>query len=292
MFATARHICRSREPSAITRVSEVLRCSSHLHRRAGPGNLSGVGQRRNQPGVDDVQLTVRLAGILVMLVCFCSCGDSSKGSTATAAPAAAKAPPAVLTTTMAPTTVPTDQLPVTTLAVMPTRDDALVASATPAHVSEPCPESLGGPDGTDAMQAEMAKLEPMLGVVLAYGGQHADQFGSYGLVWQGTNDASVFVSFTADLDLHRDALDNLVAHPDELIVCQVAVSGDVARALAAKLTDDLAGRFSSVGVGGNGVNVVLMPGEEALGDELVAQYGDAVSVTICSDPSACIATAA
>ncbi len=43
------------------------------------------------------------------------------------------------------------------------------------------------------MQAEMSKLEPMLGVVLAYGGERPDEFGSYGLVWQGTNDASVFI---------------------------------------------------------------------------------------------------
>lgn len=158
------------------------------------------------------------------------------------------------------------------------------------HVTEPCPDSPGGPDGTEAMQTEMAKLEPMLGVVLAYGGQHPDEFGSYGLIWHGTNDASVFISFTDNLDRHRDALDQLVAHPDELIVCQVAVSGEVARALVAKLTDDLDGRFSSLGVGINGVEVVLQPGEEALADQLVAQYGDAVDVTVCPDPAACTVT--
>ncbi len=77
-------------------------------------------------------------------------------------------------------------------------------------------------------------------------------------------------SFTSNLDLHRDALNELVAHPDDVVVCQVAVSGKVASALMAKLTDDLSGRFSSLVVGANGIEVVLQPGEEALSDELVA----------------------
>jgi len=140
------------------------------------------------------------------------------------------------------------------------------------------------------MQTELARVEPMLGIVLAYGGRHPDEFGSYGLIWQGVNDATVFVSFTRNLDLHRDALDDLVAYPDELIVCQVAVSGDVARALMVKLSDDLQGHFHSVSLGVGGVEVVLMAGEEALADQLVEEYGDAVSVTVCSDPSACTAT--
>jgi hypothetical protein len=71
----------------------------------------------------------------------------------------------------------------------------------------------------------------------------------------------VFISFATHLDQHRRALNDLVAHPDELIVCQVAVSGDVARALIAKLTDDLNGRFSALANGIDGVQVVLKPGE-------------------------------
>jgi hypothetical protein len=255
------------------------------------GHYDRVGQRGNRAGVGCVQRSVRLAGSLLMLICCCSCGDSSNAPSAVSPPAVdTLAPRTVLPTTTAPPPALTDALPATTLLVMPTRDDALVASATPTNVTEPCPDSAGGPDGTDAMQTEMAKVEPMLGVVLAYGGEHADEFGSYGLVWHGTNDASVFISFTNNLDLHRDALNKLVAHPDQLIVCQVAVSGDVARALVAKLTDDLNGRFSSVGLGITGVQVVLMPGEQALADELVAQYGDAVSVTVGPDTTASTVT--
>jgi hypothetical protein len=168
----------------------------------------------------------------------------------------------------------------------PQRDDALVAAMRPATVTEPCPVSSGGPDGSDAMFAEMSKVEPMLGVVLQYGGQHREQFGSYGLVWHGVNDASVFISFTTDLDVHRDALRTLVSYPDELIVCQVAVSGDVAQALAAQLADELEGRYQSVGVGINGVEVVLMPGEEALAADLAEEYGGALTVTAGSPAEA------
>ena len=140
------------------------------------------------------------------------------------------------------------------------------------------------------MQAEVARLEPMLGQVLAYGGQHPGEFGSYGLIWQSGNDASVFISFTSNLAVHRNALNDLVSYPDELIVCQVGVSGDVARALMAKLTDDLQGHFQSVGLGMGGVEVVLLPGQQALADELVAKYGDAVVVTVCENEASCTMT--
>jgi hypothetical protein len=173
---------------------------------------------------------------------------------------------------------------------MPVRDDALVASIKPTRVTEPCLDSPSGPDGTADMQVEVARLEPMLGQVLAYGGQHPDEFGSYGLIWQSINDASVFISFTSNLDVHRGALNDLVSHPDELIVCQVAVSGDVARALTVKLTDDLQGHVQSVGLGMGGVEIVLMPGDQALADELVAKYGDAVEVTVCPDAVNCLTT--
>ncbi len=174
---------------------------------------------------------------------------------------------------------------------MPTRDDALVASVVPTQVTEPCPASQ--PDaGEDAeefeqMMAESSRLEPMLGQVLAYGGQHPDEFGTYGLIWQSGGDASVFISFTSDLDAHRDALRKSVAYPDELVVCQVAVSGDVARALMVKLTDELRGHYQSIGLGMGPVEVVLNPGEHTLADKLVSEYGDAVVVTICPDATSC-----
>jgi len=176
--------------------------------------------------------------------------------------------------------LPATTLVATTLVGTPARNDALVDSIEPTEVVQPCPDSPGRPDGSAEMQTELSELEPMLGTVLAYGQQHRDEFGSYGLIWHGLNDASVFVSFTTNLDQHHAALADVVAHPDELIVCQVAVSGDVAQALMAKLTDELQGRFESVQTGAGGVEVVLVSGEEALADQLRLQYGDAVNVTV------------
>ena len=126
--------------------------------------------------------------------------------------------------------------------------------------------------------------------ILVLDGTLGDEFGSYGLIWQSVDDASVFISFTSNLAAHRDALNDLVSSPDELIVCQVAVTDDVARALMAKLTDDLQGRFQSVGLGMRGVEIVLMPGQQTLADELVANYGDAVYVTVCADEASCTVT--
>ena len=229
-------------------------------------------------------------GPLFLMCLICSCGSPSSTSTEDGASVPGTLPPPTGLPTTAPEPARTGVLPATTVFVMPASDDALVASIKPTRVTEPCPDSASGPDGTADMQAEAARLEPMLGQVLAYGGQHPAEFGSYGLIWNSVNDASVFISFTSRLDVHRDALNNLVSFPDELIVCQVAVSGDLARALAARLTDDLQGHFESVGLGMGAVEIVLMPGEQALADELDAKYGDAVQVTVCSDASACTIT--
>ena len=83
----------------------------------------------------------------------------------------------------------------------------------------------------------------------AYGTDHADEFGTYGLIWHDAGDASVFISLTTDLDAHRAALAEIVEYPDELIVCQAALSGTANQALQAALVDELAGRFISIGQG-------------------------------------------
>lgn len=188
-------------------------------------------------------------------------------------------------TTVLPDTA-TGNLPGTTLLAVPTRNDALVASAVPMQVTEPCPPSSSGA-GSDQMIGESAHLEPMLGQVLAYGGEHPDEFGAYGFIWHDGGDASVFISFTSNLDTHRASLQGLVAYPDELIVCQVAVSGEVSRALMAKLSDELEGRYMSVVIGMGAVEVALKPGEDALAAELVEAYGAAVNVEVCPTIEAC-----
>jgi hypothetical protein len=159
-----------------------------------------------------------------------------------------------------------------------------VSAIAPGQVAEPCPQSTSNPVDT---QSEAGRLEPMLGQVLAYGGQHSTEFGNYGLVWHNDGNASVVISFTGNLDTHRTALRSQVAHPDELIVCQVAIPGDVAQALSTKLVDELAGHFQSIGQGIGPIDVVLNPGENALADQLGEQYGDALRVTVCADDAGC-----
>ena len=62
------------------------------------------------------------------------------------------------------------------------------------------------------------------------------------------------------------------------------------QALMARLSDELQGHFSSVGVGVNGVEVLLNPGEQALAAQLLAEYGDAVRVSVCEDADGCVFT--
>lgn len=176
-------------------------------------------------------------------------------------------------------------LPATAVAVSITANEALVDSIMPTHVTQPCPRS-----ATEGGQnvAEATRLEPVLGQILTYGSAHRNEFGNYGLLWQSNDDASVFIAFTSHVDEHRDALDKIVAHPEELIVCQVALSADAARALLAKLSNELIpDQASSVGLGAGGVEVVLFPGHEAVAVQLTTRYGDAVTVTTCPDQTSC-----
>lgn len=155
---------------------------------------------------------------------------------------------------------------------------APIASLPANTITQPCPESsdAGGTGGP----ADVTRVEPMLGQVLAYGGEHADVFGTYGLIWHDSEDVSAFISFTTDVDHHRDELRSIVEYPDELIVCQAPVTGDVASGIAAQLTDELAGRFQHVGLGGDRVEVALNADEAELAGQLVARYGPAVEVTV------------
>jgi len=208
---------------------------------------------------------VEIAGFVVAAVAACGAEDDGRGSAATA--------PAVPITGRALPATSTTGTPVTAGAE-PLR------SLDPAPVTEPCPESTRFADGGGPDLAEARRLEPMLGQVLAYAGQRAAQFGSYGLVWHGAADASVFVSFTTDLEPHRSALEATVAHPDELIVCQVAISGAVAQQLRTDLVAELQGRFLSIGLGGPGIEIVVAADEETLAAELVDRYGPAVTVRV------------
>ena len=196
-----------------------------------------------------------------------ACGDESPAS----------APPTSAGQQLATTGV---RPPATTVFRPPDPNVAPIASLPASDVTEPCPESDASSDGGQDMVSESSRLEPMLGQVLAYGGEHPDQFGSYGLVWHDGDDASVFVSFSSNVPEHRAALEAMVEHPDELIVCQVAVSGEVAQAVEATLVKELEGRFLSISHGGGAVEVVLAANEEVLAGDLLSRYGDAIDVTV------------
>lgn len=61
---------------------------------------------------------------------------------------------------------------------------------------------------------------------------------------------------------------------------EAALTGDAAQALNTWLMDELAGRFRSIRRGLGPSVVVLCQGEEALADQLVEEFGDAVRVTV------------
>lgn len=210
--------------------------------------------------------------VSVFAIAIAGCGAAETTPTGGVVTTGIATPPPTMTP-------PPAMAPPATALYVPSDPNVTVGALAPVEVSQLCPTSDPSASGPE-MFDEATRLEPMLGQVLAYGQAHPEVWGSSGLVWQGTGDASVFVSFTTEVDAHRAALAGQAAFPDELIVCQVALTGAEAQALQAQLSRQLAGRFASIGVGTSGaVEVVLLPGEEATGSQVSAQYGNAVVVT-------------
>ena len=127
-------------------------------------------------------------------------------------------------------------LPATSIATTPVRDDGLLASLHPVRVTEPCPTSTSTPNGSQQSLAVSTALESVLGQVLAYGGEHVDEFGGYGLVWDGPRHAAVFAAFASDLSPHRAALATIVSDPKGPRKNYLSTSGGRERCGAA-LTD-------------------------------------------------------
>jgi hypothetical protein len=177
------------------------------------------------------------------------------------------------------------RLPATSLVGKPV--DGALPPVMPVFVAadQRCPDSAAPTSGVGDGIGESGRLEPMLGQVLAYGGEHREELGTYGLVWRSAGDASVVISFTAHVDAHRSALDQLVEYPDELIVCQAALSGDANLALQTLLVDELAGRFVSIGQGFGSVSIGLPTTEKQLAAELTARFGDIVSIKFGDYPA-------
>jgi hypothetical protein len=111
----------------------------------------------------------------------------------------------------------------TTIPVAPPATTLVTRSPNPplpVRGDEPCPASTGGPVDPMSME-ELPMLERMLGYVSQYGQQHPAEFGGYGLIWVGDDDAIVFASFAGELDAHRAALEQIVEDPGQLIVCHM-----------------------------------------------------------------------
>jgi pimeloyl-ACP methyl ester carboxylesterase len=144
-------------------------------------------------------------------------------------------------------------------------------------------EATSPPDATtdvDQGLREAQRLEPMLGVVLAYGGEHPDTFSTYGLVWHSPEDASVVVGFTDQLDEHRANLADLVPIHDELIVCRGALTDLEARELQAELGERYGDRLSSLGISRGRLTMTVRSSEEALAAELRERYGEQLELSI------------
>ena len=137
----------------------------------------------------------------------------------------------------------------------------------------------GRADGGPSLE-EAGRLEPMLGAVLAYGQQHPDVFGSYGLIWHSATDASVFLGVTRDIEVHRAALGERVEQPDDLIVCRSALNDSGRRALVAELDPELRERAAGWSFGTDGVDVHLPDREERYAAELLARYGERLEIDV------------
>jgi hypothetical protein len=215
--------------------------------------------------------TYVVGAIAVGILVVAGCGDPDAADGPAGSPQLSSAPPATRLMESAPEPGDGDFVPVTAFGA--------------DTVDDPCPtDEAVDRSATESSMVfdEAARLEPMLGIVLQYGQQHPDVFGGYGLHWLSPGDASVFVSFTDDVADHRAALVEQVEFPDELIVCQAPASKADRRAIQATLSNELAGRFTSIGTSGMAgvVTVDLNPDEEALAEELVQRYGAAVDVTV------------
>lgn len=157
--------------------------------------------------------------------------------------------------------------------------------AAVGQVGQPCPMETGtGLSNTETtvQLQELGRLEPMLEAVHTYGSQYPDEFGGYGLHWDRPGEASVFASFTDDLEVHAAALRDLVAFPEDLIVCEALISERAAKTLGTDLIAEHGSQIVSIKAddAAGGIQVVVNPTEEALAAELEGQYGDQVDVKV------------
>ena len=137
----------------------------------------------------------------------------------------------------------------------------------------------------DPEMREQDELEPDLDILHEYADQHPE-------VWGGVEFAALarparLVAFvTEDVDRHAAHLRALVPHPDRLDVQQVVMSARDRDALAGQLSARLQALLppgTSFGVGhgpGATLSVMLASGLDDVARQLVAEYGEVISVEL------------
>jgi hypothetical protein len=112
---------------------------------------------------------------------LCSCGSASgvpadANAEASVAEGVTSAPGLPVPTTT-PEPIATATFPVTTVVAIASGGYEHTEVGAATTVAEPCPADWQpGADDHDKMQAEVERLEPMIGQVLAYGAGHPDEF--------------------------------------------------------------------------------------------------------------------
>jgi hypothetical protein len=195
-------------------------------------------------------------------------------------------PSAVDATYPPATTVASGDAPVTVALTSP--DEAVAAVLEPGEAW--CPSFLdslhtGYRDDTQ-MFAAAAVDERNIGTIQAYVSTHTDEADVPWLDGRRA-DPRVVIGFTAHLADHRRALRALVADPDRVLVCQVRHSQAEVATVVAELQPRQTGDQRAIRElsGGQGAAQVVLAGDqEPLAAELVARYGDLVTITVGNFP--------
>ena len=131
---------------------------------------------------------------------------------------------------------------------------------------------------------EQAELLGDVDIVREYGKRHPE--GWAGLGFDNGSPVKIVACFSRDIELHRDQLASLVAHPDKLDIRVVRHSERELEALRAEIEPlvlDYSRRVGGSATIGNGLAVIhvgLPPGADEFGHALRDRYGDTVEVKV------------
>ena len=128
--------------------------------------------------------------------------------------------------------------------------------------------------------------ERNLGAINAFVSAHASEGGTPWLDW--VNDPPrLVIGFTSNVAEHRSDLVPLLTDPDRVFVCKIGHSQAEVSRVAAEIQQahaSSARELLSVAAGVDGVTVQLRADVESVAQDLVARYGDVVSITLGNLP--------